>query len=237
MSSILDICIILIIVFSIFFAAKKGFIRTLLGGASFIIAVTVALVFIDPVKSFFVNTSVAQNARETISNTLAGFVSSDSENYDPTLLEDNSSFATMISIFGIDQDELREKWTEWREENTEKLRTDLENYIAEPVVNAVITVLAFLVLFFGATLILKLTVFLLDRFFQLPVLKQANTFLGVLLGVVLAIIRVYLFVAVINLLLPYGNQLGWRFFSQISADETLIFGWFCNHNLFTIIFG
>ena len=58
-----------------------------MGGASFIIAVTVALVFIDPVKSFFVNTSVAQNARETISDTLAGFVSSDSENYDPNLTD------------------------------------------------------------------------------------------------------------------------------------------------------
>lgn len=237
MSALLDILIIVIIVFSIFIAAKRGFIRALLGGASFIIAVVVSLLLISPVKSFLINTSVAQNARESISDTLAGFVSSDSDNYDPALLENNSSFSTMISVFGIDQSELREKWEEWRHENTEKLRADLEEYISEPVVNSVITVIAFLILFIGTTLILKLAVFLLDRFFQLPVLKQANTFLGVLLGVILALIRVYLFVAVINVLLPYGQQLNWQFFSQIHAEETLLFGWFCKHNLFTAIFG
>lgn len=237
MSALLDILIIVIIVFSIFIAAKRGLVRALLGGASFIIAVVLSLLLINPVKAFLINTSVAQNARESISDTLAGFVSSDSENYDPTLLENNSSFSAMISVFGIDKDELREKWEDWRHENTEKLRADLEEYISEPVVNTVVAVIAFLILFIGITLILKLAVFLLDRFFRLPVLKQTNTFLGVLLGVILAIIRVYLFVAVINVLLPYGQQLGWQFFSQIHAEETLLFGWFCNHNLFTAIFG
>lgn len=237
MSAILDILIIVIIALSIFFAAKRGFIRTLLGGTSFLIAVAVALIFINPVRDYLGNSSVADKARASLSDTLAGFVSSDSESYDPKLLEDNSAFMNMISVFGIDTDEIQEKWQDWRTENTEKLRVDLEEYVSKPVVHAVATVVAFLALFLGSLLILKLALFLLDRFFRLPVLRQANTFLGVLLGVILAAVRVYLFVALVNLLLPYGTQLGWKFFSQLDAGSTILFSWFCEHNLFTIFFG
>ena len=237
MSAILDILIIVIIALSIFFAAKRGFIRTLLGGTSFLIAVAGALAFINPVRDYLGNSSVADKARASLSDTLAGFVSSDSESYDPKLLEDNSAFMNMISVFGIDTEEIREKWQEWRTENTEKLRVDLEEYVSKPVVHAVATVVAFLALFLGSLLILKLALFLLDRFFRLPVLRQANTFLGVLLGVILAAVRVYLFVALVNLLLPYGTQLGWTFFSQLDAGSTILFSWFCEHNLFTVFFG
>ena len=237
MSAILDILIIVIIALSIFFAAKRGFIRTLLGGTSFLIAVAVALAFINPVRDYLGNSSVADKARASLYDTLAGFVSSDSESYDPKLLEDNSAFMNMISVFGIDTEEIREKWQEWRTENTEKLRVDLEEYVSKPVVHAVATVVAFLVLFLGSLLILQLALFLLDRFFRLPVLRQANTFLGVLLGVILAAVRVYLFVALVNLLLPYGIQLGWTFFSQLDAGSTILFSWFCEHNLFMVFFG
>lgn len=237
MSAILDILIIVIIALSIFFAAKRGFIRTLLGGTSFLIAVAVALIFLNPVRDYLGTSSVADKARASLSDTLAGFVSSDSESYDPKLLEDNSAFMNMISAFGIDTDEIQEKWQDWRTENTEKLRVDLEQYVSEPVVHAVATVVAFLVLFVGSLLVLKLALFLLDHFFRLPVLRQANTFLGVLLGVILAAVRVYLFVALVNLLLPYGAQLGWKFFSQLDAGSTILFSWFCEHNLFTMFFG
>ncbi len=237
MSALLDIIIIAIIALTIFLAAKRGFIRTLLGSASFIIAIVVSLLLLDPVKELFINSPAAQNSRDSISDTLAGFVSADSENYDPKLLEDNSGFITMISMFGIDEDEIQEKWAEWRHENTEKLRADIEEYVSIPVVNAVTTFLSFIVLFIGSMLILKLAAFLLDRFCRLPVLKQANTFLGVALGVIMAIIEVYLFVALINTLLPYGSQLGWSFFKDLDAEDTLLFKWFCEHNIFNIFFG
>ena len=237
MSAILDILIIVIIALSIFFAAKRGFIRTLLGGTSFLIAVAVALAFINPVRDYLGNSSVADKARASLSDTLAGFVSSDSASYDPKLLEDNSAFMNMISVFGIDTEEIREKWQEWRTEHTEKLRVDPEEYVSKPVVHAVAPVVAFLAPFPGSLLILKLALFLLDRFFRLPVLRQANTFLGVLLGVILAAVRVYLFVALVNLLLPYGIQLGWTFFSQLDAGSTILFSWFCEHNLFMVFFG
>ena len=75
-------------------------------------------------------------------------------------------------------------------------------------------------------------------FLKLLSLKQAaDNFLGVLLGVILAAVRVYLFVALVNLLLPYGTQLGWTFFSQLDAGSTILFSWFCEHNLFTVFFG
>ena len=167
MSAILDILIIVIIALSIFFAAKRGFIRTLLGGTSFLIAVAVALAFINPVRDYLGNSSVADKARASLSDTLAGFVSSDSESYDPKLLEDNSAFMNMISVFGIDTEEIREKWQEWRTENTEKLRVDLEEYVSKPVVHAVATVVAFLALFLGSLLILA-------RFFFPPAGTQAG---------------------------------------------------------------
>ncbi len=237
MSALLDIIIIVIIGVSVFLAAKRGFIKTLLGGASFILAIIISIAFLDPLKGSFVNSSMAESAKNSISDAVAGLVSSDSDSYDPALLENNAAFIKMMSVFGIDEEELSQKWDEWRHQNTESLRSSLEEYIAEPVVDAVATATAFIVLFAGTLILLKLVTFLLDRFAKLPVLKQANTFLGVILGVIMAVLYVYLFVAVVNILLPFGRELGWGIFQNVRTEDTLLFGWFADNNLFNLFLG
>ncbi len=237
MSALLDIIIIVIIGLSVFLAAKRGFIKTLLGSVSFILAIIISIAFLDPLKGSFINSSMAESAKNSISDAVAGLVSSDSDSYDPALLEDNTAFIKMMSVFGIDEEELSQKWDEWRHQNTESLRTSLEEYIAEPVVDAVATATAFIVLFAGTLILLKLVTFLLDRFAKLPVLKQANTFLGVILGVIMAVLYVYLFVAVINILLPFGRELGWGVFQNVRTEDTLLFGWFADNNLFNLFLG
>ncbi len=237
MNAILDIIILCIVALTIFLAAKRGFIKTLLGSASSLVAIILALVLLSPVKSAFLNSSIAEGARESLTDTIAGFVSSDSENYDATLLENNNGFMQMVEMFGVDKAELQEKFNEWRHQNLTAFRDSLEEYICAPVIESLATALAFIVLFIGAKLILKLVTYLLDKFAKLPVLKQANTFLGIVLGVVMSVVYVYLFVWVVNLIIPLGSQLGWTFFKSIDVNETLLFGWFCENNIFGWIFG
>lgn len=237
MSAILDILIVVIITLTIFFAAKNGFVKTLLSGTGFLIAVVIAFLCVGTVKQYFVESSLAKNAKESLNQTLAGFVESSTEGYDPTELIENPQFVTLINVFGIDEDEFMAKWEEWRTENTELVRDKLVEYVSEPIVDAVATVISFLVLLFGVWIILKILTYVLDKVFTLPVLKQANTFLGVILGIALAALRVYLFCAVVNFIIPFGTNLGWGFLTNIKPDDTLLFRWFCQNNIFAAFFG
>ncbi|MEG1743384.1 MAG: CvpA family protein [Clostridia bacterium] len=237
MSAILDIIIIIIVALTMFFAAKNGFIKTLFTGTSFFIAILVAYLLLTPTKQLFIDSSLANSAKSSLSTTLAGFVESGTDDFDPNQLIENENFKTLINVFGIDEADLSQKVTEWRKDNTEHFREYLVDYVSEPIINSVVTVLAFLILFLGTLLICKLVTYILDRVFTLPVLKQANKLLGVILGIVIAAVRVYLFCALLDLIIPFGTQLGWKFVSDLKVGDTLIYQWFHVHNLFSAFFG
>ncbi|MDL2286949.1 CvpA family protein [Eubacteriales bacterium OttesenSCG-928-G02] len=236
MSALLDIIIVVIIGLTIFFAVKNGFVKTVLSGASFLIAVIIAFSFVSPLKAAFMETKLAESVKETVNETLADMISEDKDDYDPNELKELPEFFEMLEIFGIDKAEMEKKWDSWRDSNTEKLRNDLVEYISEPIINVVVTIVAFLVLFLGSLILLKIVTYILDRVLMLPALKQANKLLGLVVGIVLALVKVYLFCAVINLLLPFGESMDWAFIKSIKVEDTILFNWFTDFNLFTAFF-
>ena len=237
MNAILDIIIVIIAVVTIYFAVKNGFVKTLLSASSFLLAVIITVVLLSPVKTAFMNTSAADNLRTRVESSIDEIlVKNGIEDVEQLVEKDSpSDFTQLLNKVGIGENELSTQFKQWKTEAGVDLRERLIDYLAEPVVNTVVTVAAVALLFFGSLILLKIATYVLDKVFTLPVLKTANKLLGVLLGVLLAIVRIYLFCIIIKLLLPYGQTLDIGMLSAINPEGTLLFRLFYDFNIFSFL--
>ena len=231
MSAILDILIVVIIGVTILFAVKNGFVKTVLSAASFLIALVVAFLFVSPVRDAFLESGMAVKVRSAVDESITSFVTGASAEQ-----EELPEFLTKLEFIGIDRAELEEKWNDWRTENTETLKNELVGSVSEPVLRAVATFTAFVLLYLGSVLVLRLAAYLLDKLTDLPILRQANKLLGLVAGVVLALLRVWLFCAVVQLLLPCADTLGLGIVSHIDPANTFLFKFFYENNFFSLFF-
>ena len=243
MSAILDILIVVIIGVTIGFAVKNGFVKTVLSAASFLIALAVAFLFVAPVRDAFLETMPFEEAAKRVESGMAVKVRTAVDESITSFVTDTSEeqaelpeFLTKLEFIGIDKDELQTKWNDWRSGNTETLKNELVGYVSEPVLRAVATFTAFILLYLGSVLVLRLAAYLLDKLTDLPILRQANKLLGLAAGVVLALLRVWLFCAVVRLLLPCADTLGLDFVSRIDPSATFLFKFFYENNFFNFFF-
>ena len=76
------------------------------------------------------------------------------------------------------------------------------------------TVIAYLLVFFASYVVFAITAFVVEKIFELPVLKTLNKLLGFALGAVSAYIVLSITVSVISMLLAFSST-----FFGISAEE------------------
>lgn len=96
------------------------------------------------------------------------------------------------------------------------------------------TVIAFTLLFVLYIFVVKLVTFLLDRICHLPVLKQANGFLGFLLGTLIGLIYVQLlsiFLFTFSELLIASQD----WLTREAFEGSVIARWMFDHNLFLLL--
>ena len=98
----------------------------------------------------------------------------------------------ILEKFGVDFDALAQTF-ENISNGTEQTVRELADNIVEKVVNGISTVLAFVALFFASLLVLWLVSLILGLVVKLPVLKQLNTLLGIVCGLVTSLAVFYLF--------------------------------------------
>ena len=226
MSAVLDIIIAVIIGLSVFFGAKNGFVKTAISMGSIIVAVIVVALFASKLQGVFLESTAADRVREEINQRLADMVSASDKNYNPDEVKESSDFEKFLDIVGIDSREFEEKYNTWKENQTDKLRDEMVNFVSEPLVKTIALLLSFIILFFGTIIVLKFAAIILDRIVSIPGLKQANTLLGIILGAVLALVKGSIFVFMIKLILPYLQAKDLPLLSRINPDSTILFKWF-----------
>ena len=156
------IVLILIIVISAIVGLKRGFVRSIAGLASYIISYIVANRFytlLTPIVSKI------------------PFIQSMTTDIEMPEIESGAGFLGKIgAIFKYLFDNAM---SNPGSDVTETARAVINNFLAELITEAI----AFLALFFGALIVLKLILFLIDKFCETPVLKGTNKTLGVIFGI------------------------------------------------------
>lgn len=229
MSIILDIIIAAIIVFNVIYAWKQGFVKMVLRSLTLVVALIAAVSFAAPARDYFLQTENAQNwetkIKDSVITLLDGVEAEEKE--EPEL-------GKMLSSLGFEGDEITNDLEEWKATKKTELKISVAEKCAPMLLKAAVTFLAFVIIFFSVYACAFIAVLLADKFTDLPVLKQANTLLGIIVGAVLAIAEVSVFASLVQMILPY-NTLG-GIFSGVSAEETYIFKFFCNYNIFRMLF-
>ena len=279
MGAIIDLIIVLIIALTVFFAVRRGFVKTALGTLGFFIAAALALCFCSSFgdtlqkSSFgsriesFVDTAVdkvvdSESYKEIFGNNkdgadeedeteggetegseteASGAEGSETEESETEVGEGEesgdkedrkSALETLFSIFGAEDvyNSISEGYHEHCEEGLESARQYIKQGITEKALPFCCDILAFLILFFGLRLLIKLAEIIIGRLTELPVLKQADKLLGVIVGVLLSLLRVYLFCVVLKLLIPAAKTLNIDWIANINLDSSILFGFFDSWN-------
>lgn len=230
MNWILDIICIAIITLTIAFAVRNGFVKTLVSAASFLIAVFITFCFASQLSDALRSTPVADRIRESTREKIEDLVLESTGGGESLLNGENEAFNTLLGLAGYSIDEARE-WV--KGESHDSFAAVIADKISEPVIGAVCTALAIIILYFGTKLALAVAAWLLDKLMKLPVLRSCNKLLGAVLGAVLAVMRVMLFCFIANIIISNAEFLGADALRSIDPQKTLIFAFFSGNRLFS----
>lgn len=187
MFNIADLIVIALILFAIFRGYKRGFIRTGFGILSFFIAILITFMFYKPVMGLIKEKTgfetwlseylYSMNIEE---NNESGDASATIESEESYI---NNLPQVVIDMIGI-----------------EEIKENAKVTIIEKIVDFAVKLLAIIIVYILAKIILSIAVLVLDSIAKLPVLKQFNELLGLVLGGILGLIQVYTICAIITLI-------------------------------------
>lgn len=238
MNWILDVIVLAILGLTVYFSVKNGFVKTALSMLSFALAVIAVVCLLSPVRSAMLDTGLAEKVTvETEALIENHIVDSKLQNGCSDLVAGKSEwFNGLISVVGIDRAEL-EEWYGAEVTGDETQRCSmLASRIAEPAVYALATLLAVVIIFVAARILLLIASRVLDGVARLPVLRSFNKLLGLLLGIVLALVRICLFCMAARVLMEHADFLGSDFLAGLDSQKTLLFGLFEKIDLFSFFF-
>ena len=228
MNIILDLIVVGILVATVIIGFKRGFIKSLMGLVSGILALVIAFLF-SPALARVVDDHLIRPVM--VSAVEEKIVSSDPTDGDlldflKNAPEDLNQF---FSSIGVDLSRLDSYLPEGEEQEGEGegVLTTVSESLAAPLSNMISTVIAFVVVYLTALILLKIVTALLDGLFKLPILRIPNKLLGAAIGALTGVITCFVICSVVGLVLPYLAEGENTLFSNVTADKTLLFRYFC----------
>ncbi len=233
MSWILDGIIVLLVVIAVILGYKRGFISTAVQLAGYIFAFLIALSLSTTVAEFTydrfigekitesVNTAFSENAGSTVSEKVDG------------MLETLPAFLqTALSENQEVQDALAN--IENKTENTITAVTEtIVEQILRPVVVALLRFVIFLILFLLLLLVVKLLSKLVKPLTKLPLIRQVDGTLGIVLGAINGCILSVVAVTIMQLFITAGSTNGP--FTAENLQNSVIAGWIADINPLALI--
>lgn len=183
--NIADIIVIILVALSAFLGYKKGFVKTGFGLLSVFVAIVVTIMFYKPVAN---------------------------------LIRENTGFETWLTdyIYSIDFEEGKEISGDVSGEyvgnfsstvidllGIKEVKENAKLKITEKIVDFVLNLISIVLIYVVARLALSVVVMILDAIMKIPVLKQCNEVLGLMLGTLLGFIKVYMACAILSLLASF----------------------------------
>lgn len=211
---ILDILALTILILCIVSGMRRGFVRSLLGVLSFVVAVVAALLLYDGFHAWFSASAAGVFLQGKITGALSGA-------FGESL--GNASGGLQLPEFLQKGLESAGNWT-----------GDVAQSAAQQLASLVIGVLSVILLILLIRLVLRLALQVLSAVVRLPVLRQCNGLLGGVFGAVTGLFWIWLLLSLAGFLavLPAFSFLsGWLDQSavmKLSQDGSLLLGAYVN---------
>lgn len=217
MNILLDIALIAIVLLAIFFGVKKGFARATAGLVGFIIALLLAYFFAAPAGDFADEKIVRPFVVDQLIKTQGEGVTKDTPAGEVDIVKINEK---LQALFGKDNEIGK---TDEQPSLGEWLDTLLRD---QKITLAASRAIGAIGVFLAATLLLFLLRFLLRPVLKLPVLKQCDKILGAAVGIVNALILVFLFTTAVYGFAHFSD----KNFEAETVEKTAVFKIAYEHN-------
>jgi len=200
MSYILDLCFVAVLVLSVVLAAKKGFFATLLDLAAYVLSLIGAKLFSAQFAPAVYSAFLQQPLRSRV---VQGFASAADVDIGAQITAALKSLphaiSGMMEILGISRESLMQKVE--RIDLTGKHAIDrLMSHVVDPVATAVVRTAMFVLIAFVLCVVLKIVFHFLNHLIkEVPAIKQINTGLGVVLGLLRGAVLVFLLALAVGL--------------------------------------
>lgn len=221
MSLFLDVLLLVIIACTVIGGYKRGFIRSVMNFASALLSFFAAVYF-TPYFSEYLKTNVflsriSGGIAETL-RSLLGIGTADRST--EQLFEDMpDALVNIAERFGVNMENFVSEYSSSSPatEETVKIMSDA---IADPVASVISSAIAFILIFVAAGIVLKIVTSVLNAFFELPVLKQLNSFAGLIFGIFCAVFYAVVISSVIVSLVGALHSVDPSAFSQELIEKT-----------------
>lgn len=227
MSLALDAIILFAVVFIIWSAARRGFVRAVMNLISTFASFVVAYVYTPKVAEFingkFILTPIAEDIHTTLKS-LARNTSTDLFDLDKLAVDVPAPLVNILDRYNVNLNEFLDKIRGLVDCSEETVYGYAEE-IAVPTASAISSVLAFVGLFLVAVLVIKAITELLDYIFMLPSLKAANTVLGVVFGVIEAASVACVLAMSLSILIDVMGSIDPELFGADVVERTML----CKH--------
>ena len=231
MSFLLDFIIIAIIAITVYFAAKNGFVKTAISALSFIIAIAVTAAFASPLADALKEAPFTETVEAAVTDMVKDSIF-DEKGLEQFVNGESEGLNSILSLAGVEKNDFIE-WYNGRDASGEDVLTQASQFIARPIIDAIAMLAAIVLLYIGTQILLSIAAFFLNKLASLPILRTANTGLGILLGVILALFRVFLFCFAMNLLIENASFLDSEFLAGLNPESTFLFKLFGDADVFS----
>ena len=185
MSIILDIILVAIFAAYVLFAAKKGFVRTLLELVAVVAAIFLSFqispVIAQTAYDGFVEKQIVTALEEQIDENIDALSVTEKTN---AVLDAIPEFAvSLASSAGVEISDIKDQISA-QKFDSQNLAQSLVDKIAEPIVVGALKIIIFILLAVVLMIVLKIAAKYISKLFDIPVVKSLNKSLGGVLGAI-----------------------------------------------------
>lgn len=234
MSIFIDVFLCIVILLAVISGVTKGFVRSVMNILTFAAAFVCGWLFTAPLSEYYLNTVFMSRVSETVESAINSILSPNIS-LDSLFADKPAAFTSITDRYFTDFGTLSQYYSDAVSEGSDSITSGIARYIASPVAQMISNVLAFITIFIGVVVVLKITAFILDLIFRLPGLNALNRIAGFVFGGVCGVMYAWIFAIIITSAAPALTALFPDTFTQSATENSLLLGIFTKYNLWTIM--
>jgi len=222
MSIVLDLIVVAIVVISTIVTMKKGFVKTTLSLASWILTIWIISSFGGMISEAIYDGAFEKKVIASIEAPLTQQLESGEEALDGVFDSLPSFVSKSMEKKGVGTESIMSEISNGK--TPRDIALTVNNTIVEPTVLPLILIVVDIILFVVLMFIFRILTKLISALFKVPVLKSVNKFLGAILGIVRGLVISVLVCSIISFIAAYGFDGQFLIFTEKSIEASFLFG-------------
>lgn len=223
--------LIALIAGTILYYWRRGFVKAILGFGRTLLSALAAWFLGPKLGTVIAEKIIGNKITQKVYNMLVSLFDSTAETFNFSQMFEQEGFASTVERFGGDMAALEAKYGDMTNATRENL-IDLSQSIAAPITTLIANLFGCLLVFLIVYILFIVFSGVLSKICELPVLKQINHLLGLVLGVLFAALNAVIFCVLGAYLLKFIGATSGKFVASTLIEGTKLFRLIANLKLF-----